>query len=248
MFPDFFSNAFLLSRDYLYPKAEIFVIIKGLSVIAVLFLLSLYSKSRKEALLFLIASLIWLIPAFCVNRFTFQGNRFYIPEAFVLICVFYIIAPFLTNYKRKILFYLIVFIFIILSIIRLNNRIGVFYDDAVFYKQAAAESGITQAKFEYAKALLRHGRFEESALEFENLVKTNAVSKNIIINLATAHIHAGNYEEAGQILEKYANLFPEDKDYYEFVLMCYEKTDNTDKIKEYKERIINYERQNNQIN
>jgi tetratricopeptide (TPR) repeat protein len=239
MLPDFFSNAFLLSRDYIFPEIKISVVAKGAVIIALLFFLSLRSQNKKKALLFLFAAIIWLIPSFLVNRPSFQGNRFYISSAFLFMCVFYIVLPYLTNFKRQILFYFAVSVFLIISAVKINNRINIFYDDITFYGQAVSERGDEIALINYIDALMAHNRYEESVEMFEKLIELR-VSQDIITNYAKTNMSIGKYEKAAEILEQYAYLFPQDKDYYEFVLICYLKTDKINKIEEYKQKIISY--------
>ncbi|MDR1941838.1 MAG: hypothetical protein LBQ47_05890 [Endomicrobium sp.] len=238
MIADFFSNAFMLSRDEIFPYIiKTPVLIAGYLAIVITAIAGRFSKNKKEALFFLGLALVFLLPNFLINRVHFQGNRMYMPFAFLIISVFYIVLSFARTSKQKAVLTAAAFIFITMSALRTNARMGVFYDDVSFFGNAVAQTPSAASLFALGEAFVRRGDYEKAAVKFEEIEMTGQSWQGLAINLASVNIHLGKYEKAGQIYEKYSHLFAHDKDYYEMLIFCYSKSGNLGKAGEYEARL-----------
>lgn len=134
---DYFSCAFLLSKSEMIPAYDSFTVVKGSFIIIVLFLLALSNfKKNKEALFFLAFAVLFFLPTLFGTRYTFQGNRMYVPMAGIIICVLYIINGFFKNgfdnLKGKIIISTML-IFMFFNIISAVNMLNYACDDDSFF-------------------------------------------------------------------------------------------------------------------
>ncbi|MCL2144665.1 MAG: hypothetical protein FWH43_04130 [Endomicrobia bacterium] len=229
---DYLTNAFLLSKDIIYPQFSLLVFIKGTAIAAMLVIFGSLSDNKRNALFFLSFFIIFLSPNFLIDRILFQGNRMYLPFAFLLIAVFYMIAPLFKKYKAAAC--CITFVFIICSALNANNRVNIFYDQDTFFSDTDDMVKLKSNLLWEFKLLTYLNFIDHSKIPLETLEKRNIADKNIIQILISVNLQLENYQKALEYALKYESFLEKDKDYYDLLIFCYVKLGEYEKADQIK--------------
>ena len=203
-------------------------IILGISAIILSFIFSMFSKLKKEEkiicffmpILFLSFSLI-LKPIF------FQGNRLYIPIAFIIITF----MSFITNFKNKKLLCLIFLFLFSCSAYISSNKIKFFQNPLIFFEAIDKEKENYNVEFIsnlYSYNLLKFGEYKKASKKAKEVAEiTNYKNSFNLYILSITYIYEKDYEKAIDYLEKIVNF--DKKNICSKLYLCYEKLGNLEK-------------------
>ena len=241
MLSDYFSTAFMLSKDEIHPQFNVLTLLKGFFVFALFSILAYFSKNKKFAFFFLLCPLILLAPNFLINRLTFQGSRFYLPFAFLITGVFYILLPLLENKKYRLISIIAITIFIFTSAALSSKRMEIFYDRETFYGASKNTQRIKSDLLWEFKCLSYYNFFKQADDILDFFEKKQIIDEEIVHNIILIHLQLGNYSKAIEYALKYEEFLEKDKDYYDMLIFCYTKIgdlEQANKIKAFSAAIL----------
>jgi hypothetical protein len=224
MVADYLSVAFMLSKDEVYPEIKILTFLKGFAILTVFFVSALLSKHKRQSLFFLSFSIIFLMPNFLIDRALFQGNRMYLPAAFLITSAFYIAMPLYKKYKSAVTAAALLFIFT--TAVTANNRMPIFENSETFF---AASDNFSKMKpyLLLGYKILSYLKFYNQADETVQLLKKkDMLDEETVHNLIFINMQLVNYEEIIKLALNYGQYLSKDKDYYDMLIFCYTKTGN----------------------
>ena len=190
---DYISAPFCFSTPKIISAYNDLTIFIGIGLIIFFFFIIMNLKEKKLILLYILFAVLFLLPTFLGIRYAFQGNRMYVPFAFIIIAILYIIEELCKNDANNIktkLCTIVILFFMCINIIYTKASINFAYDDnsiiPVIYSEYKKDVKNKYNIEEVVLFLIRHYKmygYEEQASNIKNIFfKQTNIHKNSINN------------------------------------------------------------------
>jgi hypothetical protein len=183
---DYISAPFCLSMHKVISAYNDLTIYRGMCLIIFFIIIIMNLKEKKTILFYIFFAIAFFLPTLLGTRYTFQGNRMYVPFAFIIISILYIIEEVckkdMNNIKIKLCTIALLFCMSI-NIIYIKTYINFAYDDnsiiSLIYDEYKRD---VKNKYDIEKTLLfliRHYNMYGYEDQANNIKKVFFKQKNI---------------------------------------------------------------------
>lgn len=212
-------------------------IVFGIFAVILSFVFALFSKlKKKEKIICFVMPVLLLSFSLILKPIFFQGNRLYIPLAFIIITF----MSFIQNFTNKKLVYLFFLCISFYSVSVSFDKMICFQNPLIFFETIDKEKENYNVDFVsnlYSYNLLKFGNYEKAKLKINEVAQlTNYQNPFNLYMLSLICIYEKNFEQAANYLEEIINL--DKKDICCKLVVCYEKLGNFEKSLYYYKELV----------